>query len=226
MAFKKKTELWGRNSRPKESINETLEHLACSKLPHPPQILALRKMNPPLEVTRPFATPSDFYRLGLKRGECSSVAIRDATESAVQRLTNTTTVHSLELFDRELGQLATSAYRLLDPRYRRQFYERIQLSYAVARDDFVVPTFQEDALLTAPTTPCIVTSESDYCNAANSRSDLNVPGDSLETGKSLERAREVVRWIRHSEENSRQFRPKWTKRFLVSLKAWLDNRMH
>ncbi len=172
-------------------------------------------MNPPLEARRPFAMPADFHRLGLKRGECRSDAIRDATQSAVHRLADSSTEQSLDVVDRQLGQLATSAYRLLDPRYRLQLYERIQLSYALAREELVEPIFENDALLTVPD------------EAIDFESNIVTPettGEVSDAGESIGRAREVVRWIRHSEENQRRFRPKWPERIFVSVKAWLDNR--
>lgn len=172
-------------------------------------------MNPPLEARRPFAMPADFHRLGLKRGECSSDTIRGATQSAVHRLAIASTEQPLELVDRQLGQLATSAYRLLDPRYRLQLYERVQLSYALARDELVPPTFESGALLTVPD------------DSAYFESSLDSTEPVCETsiaGESIQHAREVVRWIRHSEENERLSAPKWTERIFVSLKAWLDNR--
>ncbi len=172
-------------------------------------------MNPPLEARRPFAMPADFYRLGLRRGECSSIAIRNATQSAVHRLADASLEQPLELIDRQLGQLATSAYRLLDPRYRQQLYERIQLSYAIDRDEVSFPIPCRNALLTVPEESIEFECPIDNLQQSEVRSS---------TGKSIERAREVVRWIRHSEETGRRLRPKWPKRFLHSLKAWLDNR--
>lgn len=172
-------------------------------------------MNPPLEARRPFAMPADFHRLGLRRGECRSDTIRGATQSAVHRLAIASTEQSLELVDRQLGQLATSAYRLLDPRYRLQLYERVQLSYALARDELVPPTFDSGALLTVPDDSV------DFESSTISTEQMSEPSIA---GEAIEDAREVVRWIRHSEENERISAPKWTERIFVSLKAWLDNR--
>lgn len=171
-------------------------------------------MNPPLEFRHPFAMPADFHRLGLRRGECSSIAIRVATQSAVQRLADASSAQSREIVDRQLGQLATSAYRLLDPRYRTQLYERVQLSYLIERDE-AKPTVQRNALLTVPDAPIA----------------LDCPQESVEfdeessaTGDSIDRAREIVRWIRHSDEKNRPPHSKWASKLLLSLKAWLLNR--
>lgn len=171
-------------------------------------------MNPPLEFRRPFALPADFHRLGLRRGECSSIAIRDATQIAVHRLADASAEQPTETVDRQLGQLAASAYRLLDPRYRLQLYERVQLSYAIDRDE-VKPTLGQNALLTVP-------EESIELGHVGDKDEDNV-GYSM-NDPSLENAREVVRWIRHSEEKQRRSRSKWAGHVLLSLKAWLLNR--
>ncbi len=171
-------------------------------------------MNPPLEFRRPFAMPADFHRLGLRRGECSSMAIRDATQNAVQRLADTASKQSRELVDRQLGQLATSAYRLLDPRYRTQLYERVQLSYLIDRDE-TKPIVHQNALLTVPDTPIALN-----CPQEN----VELEEQSSTIGDSIDSAREIVRWIRHSEEKHRRSHSKWTSQLLLSLKAWLLNR--
>ncbi|MDZ4849116.1 MAG: hypothetical protein SGI77_07460 [Pirellulaceae bacterium] len=174
-------------------------------------------MNSPLDAHRPFAMPSDFYRLGLKRGECNSVAIRGATQSAVHRLAESSTRQTLEQIDRQLGQLATSAYRLLDPRYRLQFYERIQLSYAVERDDMATSNLHPEALLSVPRESIALDRFSE---------DIPLVEDRLGSTLTLDGAREVLHWIRHGEEELSRFRPTWTKRFFLSLKAWLANRSY
>jgi hypothetical protein len=171
-------------------------------------------MNPPYEFRRPFAMPADFRRLGLRRGECSSIAIRDATHNAVHRLADASSQQSRELVDRQLGQLATSAYRLLDPRYRTQLYERVQLSYLVDRDE-AKPVPSQNALLTVPDAPIALDSP---------QGSIELNEALLEENDSLDSAREVVRWIRHSEEKHRALRSIWPSKLLVSLKAWLLNR--
>lgn len=171
-------------------------------------------MNPPLEFHRPFAELADFRRLGLRRGECSSIAIRDATQNAVQRLAVSSSQQSRELIDRQLGQLAASAYRLLDPRYRTQLYERIQLSYLIDRDE-AKPVPQQNALLTVPDSPIAL-----ECQNESTESD----DDSSPMSNSLDSAREIVRWIRHNEEKMRAPRTSWSGKLIVSLKAWLLNR--
>lgn len=171
-------------------------------------------MNTPLDVRRPFAMPADFRRLGLRRGECSSVTIRDATQSAVHRLADVASEQSRELIDRQLGQLAASAYRLLDPRYRTQLYERVQLSSLVERDE-AKPTVHRDALLTVPDAPIALDSRQENVESEAEHSVI---------ANSLDNAREVVRWIRHSEEKYRPSHSKWPSRLVLSLKAWLLNR--
>jgi hypothetical protein len=132
----------------------------------------------------------------------------------VQRLANQTSEQSRELVDRQLGQLATSAYRLLDPRYRTQLYERVQLSYLIDRDE-AKPIPRQNSLLTVPDIPIAM----DCPHTA-----VEFQEDRSQRSDSLESAREVVRWIRHGEEKKRPSQSIWPSKLLLSLKAWLLNR--
>jgi hypothetical protein len=76
-----------------------------------------------------------FRLLGLKRGECRIEVIRSAAQALSISL-STDEPHSLsDLADRRRARIAYATYRLLDPRGRRDLYERVQLSFPVDRDD-------------------------------------------------------------------------------------------
>jgi hypothetical protein len=175
--------------------------------------------SPPFhERPHPIARQGDYLRLGLRRGECSSPVIRSATHSAVQRLVGSPLRLSSENLDRQLGLLATSAYRLLDPRYRLQLYERVQLSYSLERNE-VEPTAIED-LMTIPNT--IIDGDRRALSPAE-------PAASSTTGwqdaiDSLDHAREVVRMIRGADGNQGNQGHGWMAKLLRAIRGLFANR--
>lgn len=95
---------------------------------------------------RPTGFASHFRLLGLKRGECRTDVIRSAAQAMSVDLSHQEN-HSLgNLSDRRRARIAFAAYRLLDPRERRDLYERVQLSYPIARDDAEEATFSFDSM--------------------------------------------------------------------------------
>ncbi len=74
----------------------------------------------------------DFALLGLKVSESRVNVIRRAASRTAARIQQVTNNDSIEA-DQMLSDLATSTYRLLDPRRRMKPHERIQLSII---DDF------------------------------------------------------------------------------------------
>ncbi len=69
----------------------------------------------------------DFALLGLKVSESRVSVIRRAARRTAARIQRVTDNDSLET-DQMLSDLASSTYRLLDPRRRAKPHERIQLS--------------------------------------------------------------------------------------------------
>lgn len=67
----------------------------------------------------------DFAVLGLKANESRLAIIRKAACKAADRINEAAT--DLDEHDAMLSQLATSTYRLLDPRRRKRSHERVQL---------------------------------------------------------------------------------------------------
>ncbi len=81
-----------------------------------------------------------YYRfLGLKRGESRSDVIRSAAEAMATALSVNEHHFRIVTADKRRADIATAAYRLLDPRGRRDLYERVQLSYPIDRDEVELP---------------------------------------------------------------------------------------
>jgi len=76
-----------------------------------------------------------FRFLGLRRGECDAVAIRSAARAMSGLVGECEGSYGVEGEVRRRSEIALAAYRLLDPRRRASFYERVQLCYPVERDD-------------------------------------------------------------------------------------------
>ena len=168
--------------------------------------------------SHPIARHGDYLRLGLRRGECSSPVIRSATHSAVQRLVDGPLSLSSENLDRQLGLLATSAYRLLDPRYRLQLYERVQLSYSLERNE-VEPTAIED-LMTIPDS--VIDVGRTVLPPADPAGESPMAWDSATDG--LDHAREVVRMIRGADGNQGNQGHGWMAKLLRAIRGLFANR--
>ncbi len=162
------------------------------------------------------AQTSDFLRLGLRRGESSLLVIRSAIQASAHRLANYSRPHGVQVVDRQLGLLTASAYRLLDPRYRSQPFERIQLSYPIDREEIKSIDPADHDLLAIPSSAIEV-------NAAS------IEGESVEEVlglSTLNEARELVQFIRKSEEFAAKRRRKRSlaKRIHQSIQSWLGHR--
>jgi hypothetical protein len=88
------------------------------------------------ENLRPSGFISHFRLLGLRRGECRTHVIRSAAQAMSVALSNHENRAQGDLSDRRRARIAFAAYRLLDPRERRDLYERVQLSYPLDREDY------------------------------------------------------------------------------------------
>ncbi len=81
--------------------------------------------NKPTKSKGPVSLGYDFALLGLPARESRVEVIRNAAESAAEKIQNAVDEDQrVEM----LAELATSTYRLLDPRRRKRILERIQLS--------------------------------------------------------------------------------------------------
>jgi hypothetical protein len=168
--------------------------------------------------SHPIARHGDYLRLGLRRGECSSPVIRSATHSAVQRLVDGPLSLSSENLDRQLGLLATSAYRLLDPRYRLQLYERVQLSYSLERNE-VEPTAVED-LMTIPDS--VIDVGRTVLPPADPAGESPMAWDGATDG--LDHAREVVRMIRCADSGPSKLGQGWMGRIVQAIHGFFTSR--
>ena len=139
----------------------------------------------------PIAQAGDFRRLGLRRGESCASVIRDAVLDSVRRLiSNVNECGGLEdvVVDRQVGVLAASAYRLLDPRYRVQLYERVQLSYPADREDQSGSASATIDLWTVPTTSLDIELKAMAVSSTSDDLGHREPGI-------LSNAREIVRFL-------------------------------
>ena len=87
------------------------------------------------ENLRPSGFISHFRLLGLRRGECRTHVIRSAAQAMSVALSHHEKHSQGDLSDRRRARIAFAAYRLLDPRERRDLYERVQLSYPIDREE-------------------------------------------------------------------------------------------
>ena len=96
--------------------------------------------------TKPTGFATHFRLLGLKRGECRTHVIRSAAQAMSIALSDSEVRSFDDLGDRRRARIAFAAYKLLDPRERRDLYERVQLSYPLDRDDLDDQTIPGNAL--------------------------------------------------------------------------------
>lgn len=97
-----------------------------------------KQQNTKHENLKPSGFASHFRLLGLNRGECRTHVIRSAAQAMSIALSHNESPDQSglsELSDRRRARIAFAAYRLLDPRERRDLYERVQLSYPIDRED-------------------------------------------------------------------------------------------
>ena len=88
-------------------------------------------INPPL-------SPADFAVLGLRFSEARTAVIRKAVRKAIRKIRQ----NELDpTFDSDqtanMADVAVATYRVLDPRRRLRFWERINLSFGDSFDDEV-----------------------------------------------------------------------------------------
>ncbi len=69
----------------------------------------------------------EFLRLGVRPDECRLLVIRRATVVAAKALADKQLLSPTPQVERQLSRVVTSAYRILDPRKRSDFIQRIQI---------------------------------------------------------------------------------------------------
>lgn len=164
------------------------------------------------------AQNSDFLRLGLRHGESRSVVIRSAIQASAHRLAGNSRARGEQAVDRQLGLLTASAYRLLDPRYRTQSIERIQLSYPIDREENKSYSSLDCDLLTIPDSAIVIGREDIESEFLEVESAVEI--------STLDGARELIRFIRKAEASAAKRRQKRSlaKRFRQSIVGWFRNR--
>ncbi|MEQ1829149.1 MAG: hypothetical protein ABL921_24515 [Pirellula sp.] len=88
-----------------------------------------------------------FRLMGLARGECRVHVIRSAAQSLSVSLTHSESLMHADVADHRRANIAFATYKLLDPRQRQDFYERIQLVYPIDRDDAEIPVVPANTLI-------------------------------------------------------------------------------
>jgi hypothetical protein len=89
------------------------------------------------ENTRPPLTAADFAVLGLRFSEARTAVIRKAVRQTVRKLRETETESEMDNDDTtaNMADVAVATYRVLDPRRRQRFWERLNLSFGVSFED-------------------------------------------------------------------------------------------
>jgi hypothetical protein len=79
---------------------------------------------------------AEYFRfLGLRRGESDVTTIRSAASAMSGLVSDCEGQFGLEGLVRRRSEIAIATYRLLDPRRRSSFFERVQLCYPADREE-------------------------------------------------------------------------------------------
>jgi hypothetical protein len=186
----------------------------------PSRCLTIMPNSPLNNSPPPIAQTGDFLRLGLRRGESCAWVIRNAVLDSVRRLaSNVNECGGLDdvFVDRQVGVLAASAYRLLDPRYRVQFYERVQLSYPADREEQSWSYSVAIDLWTVPTTSLDVELKPHALRSTTDDRSSREPGI-------LSSAREVVRFLQKLDGDQPTRKEPLLRRVRHSLFHWLTKK--
>lgn len=81
------------------------------------------------------ANAAYFRFLGLRRGESDASAIRSAASAMSGLIGDCEGQFGVEGLVARRSEIAVATYRLLDPRRRESFFERVQLTYPADRDE-------------------------------------------------------------------------------------------
>lgn len=197
--------------------------------------ITMRLRNPKRSL---LAKPADYRLLGLRHGECSSTVIRNSVRTTTHRLAESEDGEPTSTTDRDLARVATAGYRLLDPRYRRQSYERVQLCYSLEREDQNTKPIDGQRLM-VPSTAIMATTAPPATEARPMPKRRRLHRDHRQNRRlrqviqqsPVDHSRDAVRWIRESEHLERVARPHWLIRWrercmgiFVRVVAWRPGR--
>jgi len=76
----------------------------------------------------------DYRLLGLQWGESDVIKIRDSVTASINGQSKKNKLHRFDAGPERSAKVALAGYRLLDPRFRRQLYDRVQLSFLIYRE--------------------------------------------------------------------------------------------
>lgn len=175
-----------------------------------------------LSGSRDRANGPYFRYLGLGVGESDPSTIRSAASAMAGLLGDCEGHHGSEGLLRRRSEIAVAAYRLLDPRRRESFYERVQLSYPIDHQERTTEIQWLDFSVRQPTNPWTGTTESSGVSSGSSFDDRPVlmtrpvieraireeASDPIaaqavaETMSWLDERREVIRSLRDSEPSA------------------------
>jgi len=98
-----------------------------------------------------------FHLLGLKPGESDPSTIRSAASAMSGTIGGCEGQHGIEGLIQRRSEIALATYRLLDPRRRDSFLERVQLSYPVNHEERKTEIQQLDLKKTSHPNPWVET---------------------------------------------------------------------
>lgn len=156
-----------------------------------------------------------FHFLGLQPGESDPKTIRSAASAMSGSIGDCEGQHGIEGLIHRRSEIALATYRLLDPRRRESFFERVQLSYPVNHEELKTEIQDLDLTQVPKRNPWVEPRRTED-EASSSRSELmsrpvierairekaNHPVASqaaLDTMSWMDERREVIRSLRESE---------------------------
>ncbi len=177
------------------------------------------------DVQRPLAAkpPSSskanrvyFKFLGLKTSESNEQAILEASKKMARLVQERAPFNAPELIERSRQEIALATYRLLDPRRRKNAWERIQLTRPIDREDREYQIPDPGALLrrmeqgSEDHFETILDPLIDRALGQTAGKALTV--DSKTDSRNwLEERREIVRAVRADSDHPSQANPLWNK---------------
>ena len=157
-----------------------------------------------------------FKFLGLRTSESNEQAILEASKKMARLVQERAPFNSPELIERSRQEIALATYRLLDPRRRKNPWERIQLTRPIDREDREYQTPDPGSLLR-----CMEQGSEDHFEtileplidrALGQTAGKALTVDSKTDSRNwLEERREIVRAVRADSAHPSQANPLWNK---------------
>lgn len=87
------------------------------------------------EITKLSLTAADFAVLGLRFSEARTAVIRQAIRHTIRKLQESDADRENEPSASHRADVAVATYRIIDPRRRQRFWERVNLSFGLSFED-------------------------------------------------------------------------------------------